>query len=58
MPIYSHRELTESQTIDCDVCIIGSGAGGGMLAEGLAQAGFDVVMLEAGEHRTQELQHG
>ena len=54
MPIYSHRELTESQTIDCDVCIIGSGAGGGMLAEGLAQAGFDVVMLEAGEHRTQK----
>ena len=50
----SHRELTGSQTIDCDVCIIGSGAGSGMLAEGLAQAGFDVVMLEAGEHRTQK----
>ena len=54
MPIYSHRELTTSQTINCDVCIIGSGAGGGMLAEGLAQAGVDVVMLEAGEHRTQK----
>ena len=54
MPIYSHRELTTSQEIKCDVCIIGSGAGGGMLAEGLAQAGMDVVMLEAGEHRTQK----
>ena len=32
----------------CDVCVIGSGAGGGMLAEGLVQAGLDVVMIEEG----------
>ena len=31
-----------------DVCIIGSGAGGGMAAKILTEAGADVVMLEAG----------
>jgi choline dehydrogenase-like flavoprotein len=35
------------------VVAIGSGAGGGTLANELAQKGIDVVVLEAGAHNTQ-----
>lgn len=49
--IHSASTLTKDVVLDCDVCIIGSGAGGGVLAEGLVAAGLDVIMLEAGPHR-------
>lgn len=55
MPIYTARN-TDASTItdiDCDVCIIGSGAGGATAAARLCEAGIDVVLLEAGHYDTQ-----
>jgi choline dehydrogenase-like flavoprotein len=44
------KEIRGSERLDCDVLIIGSGAGGAASAYELASAGRDVLVLEAGPH--------
>jgi acyl-CoA reductase-like NAD-dependent aldehyde dehydrogenase/choline dehydrogenase-like flavoprotein len=42
------RAAGEEMTIEADVCVVGSGAGGGVIAGSLARAGRQVCVLEAG----------
>jgi len=46
--------MRKAKTKDWDVCIIGSGAGGGPVALTLAKAGYSVVVLEKGPWFTEE----
>lgn len=46
--------LTADRTIECDVVIVGTGAGGAVAAETLTQAGLKVLMVEEGLLRTRE----
>ncbi len=44
--------LTGDVNIECDVVIVGSGAGGGVTAEVLTQAGLKVLMIEEGPFKS------
>ena len=49
--IKTAQTISKDLVLDCDVCVIGSGAGGGMLAAGLVERGLNVIMLEAGPYK-------
>ena len=46
--IIEGQTLRQDQTLSADVCIIGSGAGGAVVASQLAHAGLKVLVLEEG----------
>ncbi|GAB2976859.1 GMC family oxidoreductase N-terminal domain-containing protein [Nocardioides montaniterrae] len=48
-PTITPVPVTGDVTLDCDVVIVGSGAGGGTVAGVLSEAGLDVIVLEAGQ---------
>lgn len=41
-----------SRVLVCEVCVIGAGAGGAIVAAELAEAGADVLLLEQGSHHS------
>jgi len=44
--------LERDLTLEADVVIVGTGAGGGIAAETLSEAGLSVIMVEEGPLRT------
>ncbi len=48
--IYQGKDINKDQELETEVCIIGSGAGGGVLAKELAESGISVILLEEGAY--------
>lgn len=52
--IRTANDVRENLDLACQVCVIGSGAGGAVVAKELAEAGLDVILLEQGGYYTKE----
>ncbi len=48
LPTLSTAQTSQRHNLDCDVCIVGTGAGGAPAAAVLARAGLKVLLLEEG----------
>lgn len=52
--IRTYKNITKNIDETCDVCIVGSGAGGAVVAKELAEAGLKVILLEEGRYLNTE----
>lgn len=52
--IFQGKNINNDVHIESDICVVGSGAGGGVLAKELAEAGFSVTLIEEGGYHTPE----
>ncbi|MBU0505546.1 MAG: GMC family oxidoreductase [bacterium] len=50
--LYKYKDIDRHVEIDCDVCVVGSGAGGAVASKELAEAGLNVVLVEEGGYFT------
>lgn len=50
LPFISYPDVKDGEDIFCEVCIVGSGAGGSVVADELASRGFNVVIIEEGRY--------
>lgn len=48
--VFTRQDIHGDVVLDCDVVVIGSGAGGSTAAAELAEAGFDVIVVEEGSY--------
>lgn len=53
-PSIEPLQITDNQTLTCDVLVIGSGAGGGVVAGELSAAGYDVIVVEKGSYYSEK----
>ena len=52
--ILSYQDIHSNVKVDCDVAVIGSGAGGAVIAKELAEMGHPVVVVEEGGYFTRK----
>ncbi|HSN28875.1 MAG TPA: GMC family oxidoreductase [Kofleriaceae bacterium] len=48
--VFTRHDIHGDTVLDCDVVVIGSGAGGSTVAAELSEAGFDVIVVEEGSY--------